>query len=67
MARLTKDCSVRGQKATAEFVSKAPSKTFIIPGKELVQVVAKVLLHFLYSCFGNSAISNVVSTSDLIG
>ncbi|XP_059442130.1 uncharacterized protein LOC132174498 [Corylus avellana] len=41
MARLTKDGSVRGQKATAESVSKAPSKTFIIPGKELVQVVAK--------------------------
>jgi hypothetical protein len=50
MARLTKDGSLRGQKATAESVSKAPSKTFIIPGKELVQVFAKVLLHLLYSC-----------------
>jgi hypothetical protein len=50
MARLTKDGSLRGQKATAESVSKAPSKTFIIPGKELVQVFSKVLLHLLYSC-----------------
>lgn len=40
MARLTKDGSSRGQKATAD-VSKAPSKTLIITAKDLVQVVAK--------------------------
>ncbi|KAJ6394478.1 hypothetical protein OIU77_023645 [Salix suchowensis] len=39
MARLVKDDSLRGQKA--ECVSKAPSKTLILPGKEVVQVVAK--------------------------
>lgn len=44
MARLTKDGSFRGQ-------SKPPSKTFIIPATELVQVIAKVLLYFL-SGFG---------------
>lgn len=44
MARLTKDAPVRGQKATAESVSKAPSKTLIIPAKELVQVIAKVVI-----------------------
>ncbi|KAJ4836846.1 hypothetical protein Tsubulata_018475, partial [Turnera subulata] len=41
MARMTKDVSFRGQKA--ESVSKAPSKTLIIPGKEIVQVIAKDL------------------------
>ncbi|KAJ6706279.1 ATAXIN 2-RELATED [Salix purpurea] len=39
MARLIKDISFRGQKA--EYVSKAPSKTLILPGKEVVQVIAK--------------------------
>lgn len=42
MACLTKDGSSQGQSSGAEFVSKAPSKTLIIPGKELVQVIAKV-------------------------
>ncbi|KAJ7963228.1 polyadenylate-binding protein-interacting protein 3-like [Quillaja saponaria] len=41
MARLTKDGSLRGQKSSAESVSKAPLKTLIIPAKELVQVTAK--------------------------
>ncbi|KAG6727615.1 hypothetical protein I3842_02G134200 [Carya illinoinensis] len=41
MARMKKDGSLRGQKATTESVSKAPSETFIIPAKELVQVSAK--------------------------
>ncbi|XP_022715224.1 polyadenylate-binding protein-interacting protein 3-like isoform X2 [Durio zibethinus] len=41
MARLIKDGTLRGHKATAEFVSKAPSKILIIPAKELVQVIAK--------------------------
>ncbi|KAG6669116.1 hypothetical protein I3843_01G212800 [Carya illinoinensis] len=41
MARMKKDCSLRGLKATAESVSKAPSKTLIIQAKELVQVSAK--------------------------
>ncbi|XP_011040052.1 PREDICTED: polyadenylate-binding protein-interacting protein 4-like isoform X4 [Populus euphratica] len=39
MARLIKDVSFRGPKA--EFVSKAPSRTLILPGKEVVQVIAK--------------------------
>ncbi|XP_038706883.1 polyadenylate-binding protein-interacting protein 3-like isoform X1 [Tripterygium wilfordii] len=39
MACLTKDGSSRWQRA--ELVNKPPTKTFIIPGKELVQVVAK--------------------------
>ncbi|XP_021648996.2 polyadenylate-binding protein-interacting protein 3 isoform X4 [Hevea brasiliensis] len=39
MARMTKDVSFRGQKA--ETLSKAPSKSLIIPGKEVVQVIAK--------------------------
>lgn len=47
MARMTKDGSLRGQKSVSDSVSKAPSKTLIIPSKELVQVIAKVLLHFL--------------------
>lgn len=41
MACLRKDGTLRGQKAPLEFVSKAPSKTLIIPAKELVQVIAK--------------------------
>ena len=48
MARLIKDGSLRGQKAAAESVSKAPLKTLIILAKDFVQVSAKVLLHFLY-------------------
>lgn len=47
MARMTKDGSLRGQKSLADSVSKAPLKTLIISSKELVQVIAKVLLHFL--------------------
>uniref|UniRef100_A0A2P2MIY4 Uncharacterized protein MANES_04G142700 n=1 Tax=Rhizophora mucronata TaxID=61149 RepID=A0A2P2MIY4_RHIMU len=39
MARTTKDVSYRGQKA--ESVGMAPSKTLIIPGKDVVQVIAK--------------------------
>ena len=42
MARLTKDGPARGQKAISDSVSKAPSRTLIIPAKELVQVIAKV-------------------------
>ncbi|GLT49703.1 hypothetical protein SLA2020_232420 [Shorea laevis] len=41
MARLIKDGTPQGEKAFAEFVSKAPSKTLVIPAKELVQVIAK--------------------------
>ncbi|OVA08378.1 LsmAD domain [Macleaya cordata] len=41
MASLTKDTSFRGQKPASDSVSKAPSKTLIIPAKELVQVIAK--------------------------
>ncbi|XP_028784454.1 polyadenylate-binding protein-interacting protein 3-like isoform X1 [Neltuma alba] len=41
MARLMKDSSVRGKRSGAEFVSQAPSKTLIISGKDLVQIMAK--------------------------
>lgn len=41
MARMIKDGSLRGQKSVVESVSKPPSKTFIIPAKDLVQVIAK--------------------------
>lgn len=49
MACLTKDGSSQGQSSGAEFVSKAPSKTLIIPGKELVQVIAKVCCLHLFA------------------
>ncbi|CAN1286725.1 Polyadenylate-binding protein-interacting protein 4 [Linum perenne] len=39
MARLTKDVLHRGGKP--EYISKAPSKTLIIPGKDVAQVIAK--------------------------
>lgn len=51
MARMIKDGSLRGQKAFADSVSKAPSKTLIIPAKDLVQVFAKVLLNFFIVLF----------------
>lgn len=41
MAQLIKDSS-EGMKNTSETFSKPPSKTLIIPGKEFVQVIAKV-------------------------
>ncbi|KAG4178591.1 hypothetical protein ERO13_A10G052600v2 [Gossypium hirsutum] len=41
MARLIKDGTLQGDRAIMEFVSKAPSKIFIIPDEELVQVMAK--------------------------
>ncbi|XP_027335060.1 polyadenylate-binding protein-interacting protein 3-like [Abrus precatorius] len=41
MACLTKDGSFQGQRSGVEFVSKAPSKTLIIPANDLVQVIAK--------------------------
>ncbi|TKY64293.1 Polyadenylate-binding protein-interacting protein 4 [Spatholobus suberectus] len=41
MARLTKDGSLQGQRSGVEFVSKAPSKTLIVPANDLVQVIAK--------------------------
>ncbi|CAF2155221.1 unnamed protein product [Brassica rapa] len=43
MASLIKDGGLRGHKARSEFVRKPPSKTFIIPADELVQVIAKDL------------------------
>ena len=51
MARMTKDGTLRGQKSVSDSFSKAPSKTLIIPSKELVQVIAKVLLHLLVMFF----------------
>lgn len=47
MARLIKDGTLQGNKAVTEFISKAPTKILFIPAKELVQVIAKVLLFFL--------------------
>ncbi|XP_054781692.1 polyadenylate-binding protein-interacting protein 4-like isoform X3 [Prosopis cineraria] len=41
MARLMKASSVRGKRSGVEFVSQAPSKTLIISGKDLVQIMAK--------------------------
>lgn len=41
MARLTKDTSSRGQKTIGDSLIKAPSKTLVIPAKDLVQVIAK--------------------------
>ncbi|KAK1288848.1 hypothetical protein QJS10_CPB19g01845 [Acorus calamus] len=41
MARLTKDGSTKGQKSLADSIGRAPTKTLIIPAKELVQVIAK--------------------------
>lgn len=41
MARVTKAGSSRGQKNFSDSVRKPPSKTLIIPGKEIVQIVAK--------------------------
>ncbi|XP_043704837.1 polyadenylate-binding protein-interacting protein 4-like [Telopea speciosissima] len=41
MARLIKDGSFRGQKSLFDSTSKPPSKTLIIPAKELVQIIAK--------------------------
>ncbi|VYS57311.1 unnamed protein product [Arabidopsis thaliana] len=43
MACLIKDGTLRGHKSRSEFVRKPPSKTFIIPADELVQVIAKDL------------------------
>ncbi|VVA97565.1 unnamed protein product [Arabis nemorensis] len=43
MASLIRDGTLRGPKSRYEFVRKPPSKTFIIPADELVQVVAKDL------------------------
>nr|GME10161.1 polyadenylate-binding protein-interacting protein 3-like isoform X1 [Ipomoea batatas] len=40
MARLIKDSS-HGPKSNSQSLSKTPSKTFIIPSKELVQITAK--------------------------
>ncbi|KAL5579527.1 hypothetical protein UlMin_011969 [Ulmus minor] len=41
MARMIKDGGSRGQKSSAESLSRAPLKTIIIHSKELVQVIAK--------------------------
>lgn len=41
MARVTKNGSSRGQKNISDSVQKPPSKTLIIPAKDLVQIVAK--------------------------
>ena len=42
MASLIREGSVRGMKPRAPLVSKPPSKVFIIPADEVVQVIAKV-------------------------
>ncbi|CAN8269365.1 unnamed protein product [Cochlearia groenlandica] len=43
MASLIKDGTLRGHKSRSEFFRKPPSKIFIIPADELVQVIAKDL------------------------
>ena len=40
MARLTKAGSSRGQKNISDSVSKSPSRTLIVPARELVQITA---------------------------
>lgn len=47
MARLTKAGSSRGQKNISDSVSKPPSRTLIVPARELVQITAKVRFFFL--------------------
>ncbi|KAA8540254.1 hypothetical protein F0562_024183 [Nyssa sinensis] len=41
MASSTRTASSQGQKAVSDSVSKSPSRTLIIPPKELVQIIAK--------------------------
>lgn len=66
MARLAKDGSTRGQRSGVEFVGKAPSKTLIIPAKELVQVIAKVCyILCIYRVLGKTG-SNSSSNSATI-
>lgn len=48
MAHSARTGASQGQKSIAKSVSQAPSKTLIIPAKELVQITAKVLLGFLF-------------------
>lgn len=47
MASLIKEGTLRGPKSRYEVVKKPPSKTFIIPADEVVQVIAKVCLFLL--------------------
>lgn len=51
MARLTKAGSSRGQKNISDSVNKPPSKTLIIPARELVQIIAKVLVLLCLTLF----------------
>lgn len=44
MARLMKTGSSHGQMNILDSVNKPPSKTLIIPARELVQVIAKVII-----------------------
>ncbi|KAF6152358.1 hypothetical protein GIB67_006012 [Kingdonia uniflora] len=41
MARLVKDVSFRGQNIVSEWASKPIPKTLVIPGKDIVQIIAK--------------------------
>lgn len=50
MACLIREGSLRGMKPRAPLVSKPPSKIFIIPGEEVVQVIAKVCTLFFWIC-----------------
>ena len=62
MARLTKDGSLQGQRSSVEFVSKATSKTLVIPAKEFVQIIAKVC-YFACIC---SVLENYGSNCSLV-
>lgn len=49
MARMIKDGSVQLHRANSESLSKAFTKTLVIPAKELVQVIAKVTINSLFA------------------
>lgn len=51
MAHMIKDDSLQGQKSAAGSICKVPWRTLIIPAKELVQIIAKVLLYFVFCVY----------------
>ncbi|KAI3803345.1 hypothetical protein L1987_31496 [Smallanthus sonchifolius] len=68
MARVTKAGSSRGQKNISDSVQKPPSKTLIIPGKELVQIVAKgvpVTRDGLMNDFQNDQLHDIMIDSSI--
>ncbi|KAJ0531308.1 putative LsmAD domain, ataxin-2, ataxin 2, SM domain-containing protein [Helianthus annuus] len=68
MARVTKAGSSRGQKNISDSVQKHPSKTLIIPAKELVQIVAKsvpVTRDGLVNEFQNNQLHDIMIDSSI--